>query len=340
MTKFIQIDEEGYFVSQGLRVADDEYGRALFSALKYDTDHRLRTLDDAIVEAFDEPLVAQRIDGARTPDHLKLTMPYSFSVEAPLDSFTLDEWNRVHGYTSSGIAFVLSRAAQWQFFEASDSYDDESVTFSGRTYHLGPWLQAQENNDQPQFWDEMYLEAEVPRFDLEKPAPALMDLLDRLKLPKMRIAVLGAGPGHDAAHFAERGHLVTAFDFSEQACSQLRKLYGHIQNLTILQMDVLKMPHEYDRQFDLVFEHTCYCAIDPADRNKLVHVWNRILTERGQLLGVFFSMDKIGGPPYGGSEWEVRQRLQKSYQFVYWSRTHASKPTRLGKEFMVLATRR
>ena len=335
--RFIQIDEEGYFSSAGQRLTDEEYGRSLFSALQYDEQRRLRTLDDTIVEFFDEPFVARTI--SLKNNQLELTLPYGFSAIAPLESLTLDEWDRFHGMTSQNIAFVFNRAAQAQFFELCDDFDDDSFTIGGKTFHPQPWLQGVSENTQPQFWNDLYNAEEPPRFDLHGPAPALVDIIDRLKLSKMRIAVLGAGRGHDAAFFAERGHLVTAFDFSSVAIEDVQRDYGHLKNLTAVQSDVLQIPREYDQQFDLVFEHTCYCAIDPSQRNQLVRAWNRLLTDRGQLLGIFFSMDKIGGPPYGGSEWEVRERLRKKYQFLYWSRVTKSKPTRLGKEFLVLATK-
>jgi hypothetical protein len=90
-------------------------------------------------------------------------------------------------------------------------------------------------------------------------------------------------------------------------------------------------------QFDLIFEHTCYCAIPPQKRNDLVKVWRRLLTEKGQILGIFFVMPKRTGPPFGGSEWEVRERLIKSFSFKFWQRSCQSVPERLGKELLVLA---
>jgi SAM-dependent methyltransferase len=340
-TQFIQIDEEGCFSSGGVRLKDDGHGCDLFEAFHYDDQHRLRTADEQVVECFDAPFIVKSlgIDATGLAPRLSLKMPYGFESTAHPKDLSLDEWDRFHGYTESGIAFVLSRSAQMQLFNACDEYDDESITLKGETFTPGQWLAGDNSNAQPQFWNNIYETEEVPRFDLQAPSPALVDLLDRLKMPKCRVAVLGAGQGHDAAHFAERGHLVTAFDFSPQAIERIQKMYGHHKTLSTVQADVLNLPTSWNAQFDVVFEHTCYCAINPTDRNRLVTTWNRILVDRGQLLGVFFAMDKVGGPPYGGSEWEVRERLRKRYQFVYWSRTHASKPSRIGKEFVVLGTK-
>jgi hypothetical protein len=53
-------------------------------------------------------------------------------------------------------------------------------------------------------------------------------------------------------------------------------------------------------------------------------------------------MDKRTGPPFGGSEWELRSRLQshasqKGFRILYWNRLRDSKPERLGQELFVYA---
>ena len=63
--------------------------------------------------------------------------------------------------------------------------------------------------------------------------------------------------------------------------------------------------------------------------------WKKLLSEDGHVLGVFFAMDKRFGPPFGGSEWELRQRFQKDFNFLYWTRWKTSLPRRLGKEVVI-----
>ena len=90
-------------------------------------------------------------------------------------------------------------------------------------------------------------------------------------------------------------------------------------------------------QFDMIFEHTCYCAIDPERRAELIQTYTRLLAPDGQLMGVFFVMDKHDAPPFGGTEWELRERLRKRYQFQFWGRWQHSVPARKGRELFVLA---
>ena len=150
-----------------------------------------------------------------------------------------------------------------------------------------------------------------------------------------RIAVLGAGRGHDAAFLAQQGHLVTAIDISPEAIQFSKSIYGSVPNLTFLEADIFNLPSSLKNSFDLVFEHTCYCAIPPSRRNELVKVWRQLLTEDGHVLGVFFAMDKRFGPPFGGSEWELRQRFKNHFDFVYWTRWRRSLPRRIGHEIVI-----
>ena len=160
-------------------------------------------------------------------------------------------------------------------------------------------------------------------------------MLPRLKLPRSKIIVLGCGSGHDAAFLAQAGHHVTAIDFSEEAIQNAKKLYGHQSRLEFIQADVFQLPPAWHGTFDVVIEHTCFCAVDPQQRTQLVKVWRQLLHHEGLLFAVFFSMLKRSGPPFGSSEWEIRELLQSSFQFLFWGRWKNSLPERQGKELFV-----
>jgi SAM-dependent methyltransferase len=149
--------------------------------------------------------------------------------------------------------------------------------------------------------------------------------------------ILGCGSGNDAAYFAKQGHTVTAVDFSEEAVAQAKAKYEGVEGLTFLRQDALALPESWNERFDLVFEHTFYCAISPDRRGELVRTWKRMLHGQGHLLGVFFVMEKRFGPPFGGSEWEIRERLKKDFKFLYWTRWHRSLERRKAKELVVYA---
>jgi len=337
---FIQIDEEGFFQLGQTRISDSESGRAWLASLhKDEQDHLLCDVDGAsmIVEPFDEPYVA--LDIEKGHDTWFLTMPYGYREAFDPKALTVDEWDRFHGRTTRGIPFVLSRPAQSRFFDLLDSFDDDSIIIDGQPIEVPPWLQENLDTKQNEFWTNIY-RTETPRWELEAPSHALSSLVPRLKLQRCRVCVAGAGSGNDAAWFAEQGHIVLAIDFSEEAIKRAKAKYGHLSDLKFLQADVFNLPVELTGAFDVVFEHTLYCAITPSRRNDLVKVWRKLLADQGHLMGVFFAFDKPNGPPFGGSEWELRTRLTKQFQPLYWNRLRDSCPNRLGHEVFIYAQKR
>lgn len=338
---FVSIDEDGYPVSGELRVQDTAAGAEILENIRlHDGGTLLSTFGETpvIVEAFDEPYIAAQI--YRRDSQWYLLLPYQIEMTFDLKSLSLDEWDRFHGRASNKIPFVMSRKAQAMFFEALDEYDDDSITSDGVNYPIPNYWKAKPVLQTENYWTDIYNSEGNPGWNLGEPAEALKDMLPRLKLPKSRVLVLGCGEGHDAAYFAREGHAVTAVDISPEAIARGKKHYGHLSNLQFLEMDLFKLPREWDKSFDIIFEYTCYCAISPDRRNDLIKIWNRLLNDQGQLMGVFFTFEKREGPPYGGSEWELRERLKSFYQFIFWGRWKKSIPRRQGKELFILAQKR
>jgi SAM-dependent methyltransferase len=339
--RFIQIDEEGFALMSEIRTQDPELGAEVLSELEFGPNGCFVSRCGGvpvIVEAFDEPYVASQISLKKKQWILEL--PYDLQYGFELSSLSLDEWDRFHGLTEKGLPFVMSRKAQAHFFNLLEEFDDDSITFEGETYEIPAFFSVHKESQSPAFWSDIYKTEETPRWDLSEPAEALKDMLPRLKMPKSRVLVLGCGEGHDAAFFAQSGHVVTAVDFSAEALQRARKNYGHLSELSFVEQDVFKLDPKFQNSFDIVFEHTCYCAVNPTKRAQLVKIWKQCLHEQGHLMGVFFVHHKTLGPPYGGSEWELRQRLKDSFHFVFWGRWQKSIPRRQGKELFVYAQRK
>lgn len=341
--RFLAVDEEGFALFGETRVTDEQVGAQILNNLTYAENGAFQTRvgeNDVLVEAFDEPLVIQMVESpAENFTAWTAQGAYQTHFHFELESLSLDEWDRFHGMTDKKIPFVLSRKAQAAFFEELDEFDDESITFEEKRYVIPPWMTSEPNIQQAKFWTDIYRN-EKPGWELNQPAPALADMLPRLKLSKSRVLILGAGSGNDAALFAEHGHIVTAVDFSEEAVKQGEQKYGHLKNLKWVQKDAFKIDSSWTHGFDLIFEHTFYCAINPERRNELIDTWRRLLVPGGQLMGVFFAMERKNAPPFGGSEWELRERLKKHFQFEFWGRWHQSIDRRNGKELFILGHKR
>lgn len=374
MARFIQIDEDGYFSSSGLRVSDDAYGLSLISHLTSRQRGFLTQVEgqEVIVEAFDLPLVAHRVrrEKSSTPQsgelHWVLEFAYGFTCKFDLRTLVTDVWDRFQGRTLHNVPFVFSRSAQMEFFNLVDDFDDDSITVDGQKLEIksvnqldlqtplappnpgvagavAPQLKFTDVN-KAEYWSDRYQswssENTPPGWELGEAAKPLREVLPQIKIPRSRICVLGCGTGHDAAYFASQGHIVTAVDLSPLAIERARAAHPESANLKFVTADAFHFAKESRAQFDIIFEHTFFCAIDPSRRHEVMRAWRTLLADGGHLLGIFFILDRVGGPPYGASEWELRQLLRNDFDFLYWTRWKTSIESRLGRELVIYAKKK
>jgi protein-L-isoaspartate O-methyltransferase len=338
---FIAIDEHGRVLKNELRVEDQDLLQKFFASIEVsETGALLADFagERCIVEAFDAPWVA--VDLSFENGLFTLTNTYGFQTQADPAFCYFDEWDRLHGATlDQQVPWVLNRAAQEKFFDLLDEYDDESFSVGGLRFTPRSAFVNENDIKDSAWWTNIYKEEVHPGWDIKVPHPAFVDTFPRMKQPRSRVMVLGSGEGHDAAYFSEMGHLVTAVDFSEEAIARAKSHYGTFP-INFMQANAFQLPKNYDKNVDIIVEHTFFCAIPPEKRNQLVHTWNRCLVHGGYLMGVFFVTEKRIGPPFGASEWEIRERLKKDYHILFWGRWRQSPERRQGRELFVLAQKK
>jgi thiopurine S-methyltransferase len=167
------------------------------------------------------------------------------------------------------------------------------------------------------FWDQRYRDGS-DGWELGRPAPPLQRFLEadrRAPQPPGLVLVPGCGRGHEAALLAAAGFQAVGLDFSAEALAEARRLHGDSgTQLRWLQADLL------DRQglaaqglgagsLSGVLEHTCFCAIDPTQRNAYLAQLHHLLKPGGWLLGLFWCHRRQGGPPYGSDPQQLHQQL-------------------------------
>lgn len=191
------------------------------------------------------------------------------------------------------------------------------------------------------FWEKLYA-AGQDGWELGEPAPALVQRLEAgLPLaPGTRVAVPGAGRGHDARLLARRGYQVTGFDFAEAAVREARRLAEEEGvRVAFERRDVFSLAADYTEAFDAVWEYTCFCAIDPGRRAEYVRTMRTILKPGGWLLACFFPLRRRGaGPPFPVSELEVRRLFAPGFRIERAYPPRSVRP-RQGQEWMVLFRR-
>lgn len=318
---------------------DLAYGQSLLKNLSIDDNFTVWSdspPDGAIVvEAFDKPLVVQNVEASG--DKILALFPYDFTSEILLEKLCQDDWGRLVGWTDKKIPFVFLKKAQDAFFNLVKVVSPNSFSWKQKTYTLGCYYLPLEEATKTEFWDEHYRVNTMP-WDLGGPHPAIEPILPQLKLQRSRFLNLGCGRGHDAHFLASKGHIVTGIDISESAIAEAKSLYPKPPTLNFAVDDIFKLSEP--QKADVIFEHTLFCAIDPRRRKELIRVWKNCLEDTGYLLGVFFVHAKRFGPPYGCSEWELRDLLEPHFRLMYWKRWELSPTRREGNELVVFAQKR
>ncbi|HZG40030.1 MAG TPA: methyltransferase domain-containing protein [Nodosilinea sp.] len=182
-------------------------------------------------------------------------------------------------------------------------------------------------------WEQRY-QSGTPRWDLGQPAPAFKTLLESAAAPQAGSAIaLGAGRGHDALFFAQQGFEVTAVDFAPSAIQALQEqAQAQHLSLQLLQRDIFDLTPKFAGQFDYAIEHTCFCAIDPTLRPAYVSLVADLLVSKGELLAIFFTHQRSGGPPFGTTPDEVRQLFEPHFEIISLAPVTNSVPSRQGEE--------
>lgn len=187
-------------------------------------------------------------------------------------------------------------------------------------------------------WESRYQTNDMP-WEKGAPAPGLEDFLrTHSGRPRGVVAVPGCGTGHDVRAWAQAGFETWGFDLAPSAIrlSEERTRAAGL-SAKFLRADFLADPAP--RQFDWVFEHTLFCAIDPARRGDYVQAILRWLKPEGQFLAIHYMIADVTGPPFGTTQAELIERFSPFFELVQgW--VPRSYPNRTGLELMLWWKRR
>lgn len=198
-------------------------------------------------------------------------------------------------------------------------------------------------------WEQHYRDEHTP-WDKGEPAPPLVDWLAAHPGEMTgRVLAPGCGLGHDvrAIAGADPAAELVGLDISPTAVKLAREI-PPVNEERYREGDLFDLPEGMLEAFDWVWEHTCFCAIDPDRRDDYVlAVWTA-LRPGGQLLGVFY-LDPYddehqpgGGPPHGCTLEELAARFESGgrFEIVETHRPTSSYDGRENRELLVRMRRR
>jgi len=187
-------------------------------------------------------------------------------------------------------------------------------------------------------WDQRYIEDDTP-WDKGSHAPILEWLLENKSVlfdNKKTAIAPGCGTGHDAFLLAQHGVPTVGFDISQTALDEAAKRYQH-ENLSWQVGDLFAdLPSNH---YDLIWEHTCYCAIHPSERDAYIEAMHNSLAHNGMLLGVFFldtGRPDGEGPPYRTSLEELEDKFSSWFNLEWQLAPPVAYPGREDREHLML----
>ena len=193
----------------------------------------------------------------------------------------------------------------------------------------------------PTDWEAHYQQGDMP-WEKGAPSPGLVDFLASEPVPG-RVLVPGCGAGHEVRALAATAEEVLGIDIAPSAI-RLARSYPPVGGERYELADLCALPASLRGSFDWVWEHTCFCAIDPGQRPAYVDAVASALKPEGQLLAIFYldpGHDRPDeGPPFEVSIAELDRLFLPRFELVREWLPQRAYAGREGREWMRLLSLR
>jgi SAM-dependent methyltransferase len=184
------------------------------------------------------------------------------------------------------------------------------------------------------YWEELYQKGDTA-WDKGEPSPGLVDFLKTSPAPLHgTVVVPGCGRGHDVRAWARAGYVATGLDIAPSAVNDSRELTRKAGLSAEFKL-VNFLQETPSQPYDFLFEHTCFCAINPSERNQYRNAVKQWLKPSGKFVAVFYMIPDRDGPPFGTTREEVREIFGGDFELLEdW--VPRSYPNREGLEWMTV----
>lgn len=194
-------------------------------------------------------------------------------------------------------------------------------------------------------WNQRYENGDTP-WDKGHAAPPLSEIIARLPTSVWgsgQILIPGCGTGHDVRAIASLGVNPIGLDLAPLAIARAGE-FPKTGNESYELGDFLDSSWRAGKRFSAIWEHTCYCAIDPSRRPDYATACKELIAPGGHLIGVFFLTpnepgEKDEGPPFNTSIAELDARLAPEFDRIDSWVPQTCYPGREGKEWVAIYKR-
>ena len=170
-----------------------------------------------------------------------------------------------------------------------------------------------------EYWEDRWQKEETG-WDLGKANPALVEFLEEsastLLEEGIKTAIYpGCGSGYDLIEFRKAGfEKVYGLDISPTAMKRFQELYPEADGIEYLLADFFS----FKGTFDLLFDYTFACAIQPLQREQWGHKVAELVRPGGYALILMFPLWlREGGPPFKFKVSEYCRLLEDKFDPIF-----------------------
>jgi ubiquinone/menaquinone biosynthesis C-methylase UbiE len=162
-------------------------------------------------------------------------------------------------------------------------------------------------------WEDAYKTA--PPWDVGRPQPAFVELVQAGELSKRRVLDIGCGTGENALYLAENGFSVIGVDLSSRAIAAARKktaergLDVDFRAGNALSLDLK------DSSFENIIDSGLFHTFNDNDRTAYVREMARVLVLKGRYFMLCFSEKEPTG--WGGPRRITRQEIETAFKPLF-----------------------
>ncbi|UOB18291.1 TPMT family class I SAM-dependent methyltransferase [Abyssalbus ytuae] len=152
-----------------------------------------------------------------------------------------------------------------------------------------------------EYWEEKYKTGQTG-WDIGHVSTPIKEYIDQIKNKDIKILIPGAGHSYEAEYLYEKGFKnIYVADIAAAPLNTFKKRLPKFPEEHLIQADFF----DISGTFDLIIEHTFFCALNPLKRKDYALKVFDILNEKGKIAGLLFDFPLTEkGPPYGGCKEE------------------------------------
>jgi len=182
------------------------------------------------------------------------------------------------------------------------------------------------------FWDSRY-QSDNTGWDIGKISTPLKEYFDQLKNKDLKILIPGGGNSYEAEYLHNNGFKnVFVVDLSKTALSNIQKRIPSFPEKHLIHSNFF----ELQDTFDLIVEQTFFCALNPELRPEYAIKMNELLSEKGKLVGLLFSVPLYDNrPPFGGNKEEYVPYFKPYFNLEIMEPCYNSVSERVNQELFI-----